>query len=113
TTVSVVLPARNEAARIGPCLAGLQLQGAPLSEVIVVNGGSTDGTADMVNAASAEDRRIRLVAEPPRPEGVVGRPWAIAAGCRVAGGEWILVLDADVAPRAGMVAGATAAARTL
>ena len=39
TSVSVVMPARNEAARIGPCLAGLHAQGPPLVEVIVVDGG--------------------------------------------------------------------------
>ena len=43
----------------------------------------------------------------------MGRPWAIAAGCAVARSEWILVVDADIAPRPGMVAGAVTAARAL
>ena len=41
TSVSVVVPARNEAGRIGPCLAGLRVQDAPLIEVLVVDGGTT------------------------------------------------------------------------
>ena len=113
TTVTVVVPARNEAARIAPCLDGLRAQERPLAEVIVVDGQSTDDTPALVRAAAALDARVRLIEEPPRPAGRVGRPWAIAAGCAAARGEWVLVVDADTAPRPGMVAGAVAAARRL
>lgn len=108
--VSVVVPARNEGTRIAPCLAGLRAQGDVMREAIVVDGASTDDTRSLVDAAHDADARIEWIAEPPRPRGIVGRPWAIAAGCRRATGEWILVVDADVAPRAGMVGGALAAA---
>jgi dolichol-phosphate mannosyltransferase len=111
TTVSVVVPSRNEAARIAPCLDGLRAQERPLVEVIVVDGHSTDATPALVRAAAALDPRIRLMEEPPRPAGRVGRPWAIAAGCTAARGEWVLVVDADTAPKPGMVAGAVASAR--
>lgn len=112
-SVSVIVPARNEARRIGPCLAGLRAQDAALDEVIVVDGGSTDGTPTLVDEAASRDPRVRRLDEPPRPRGVVGRPWAIAAGCAVARGEWLLITDADTAPRPGMVGGAVAAARRL
>jgi len=56
---------------------------------------------------------VRRLDEPPKPRGFVGRPWAIAAGCAVARGEWVLIVDADTAPRPGMVGGAVAAARRL
>ena len=108
--VSVVVPARNEGMRIAPCLAGLRAQDDVMREAIIVDGASTDDTRALIDAAHAADRRIGWIAEPPRPPGMVGRPWAIAAGCRRATGEWILVVDADVAPRAGMVGGALAAA---
>lgn len=111
TTVSVVVPTRNEAARIAPCLDGLRAQQRPLVEVLVVDGHSTDDTPALVQAAATIDARIRLLEEPPRPSGRVGRPWAIAAGCVAARGEWVMVVDADTAPRPGMVAGAVAAAR--
>ena len=113
TSVSVVVPARNEAARIARCLDGLRAQRRPLTEVIVVDGHSTDATPALVQAAAQLDPRFRLLEEPPRPAGRVGRPWAIAAGCAAALGEWVLVVDADTAPRAGMVAGAVVAARRL
>lgn len=112
TSVSAIVPARNEAHRIGRCLEGLRAQGAPLAEVIVVDGGSTDGTAEVVEDAASSDRRVRRIDEPPKSHGVVGRPWAIAAGCAAARGDWLLVVDADTIPRPGMVAGAVAAART-
>jgi dolichol-phosphate mannosyltransferase len=110
-SVSVVVPARNEASRIGPCLAGLRQQGSAMLEAIIVDGGSTDGTTALVDAASLVDARIGRIAEPGRPSGAVGRPWAIDAGCTAAHGEWILVIDADTAPRPGMVAGAAIAAK--
>lgn len=111
TTVAAIVPVRNEERRITPCLAGLREQGPPLVQVVVVDGQSSDGTADIVRRAAAQDARIRLIDEPPRPPGAVGRPWAIEAGVRYADGEWLMVMDADVVPRPGMVAGAVAAAR--
>src|ERR671911_2295451 len=51
-SVSVVIPARDEAARIGPCLAGLA--GDPdVLEVLVVDDGSKDATARIARAAGA------------------------------------------------------------
>ena len=113
TSVSVVVPVRNEAERIAPCLRGLRAQGRPLTEVIIVDGHSTDGTPALIAAAAALDARIRRLDEPPRPAASVGRPWAIAAGCAAARGEWVMVVDADTAPQPGMVASAVSAARRL
>ena len=113
TSVSVVVPARNEAERIGPCLDGLHAQGPLLLEAIIVDGHSTDGTPGVIDAAAVRDARIRRIAEPPRPLATVGRPWAISEGCRVARGEWVMVVDADTSPQPGMIAGAVSAARRL
>jgi len=111
TTVSVIVATLNEAARIAPCLAGLRAQGRPLLEVLVVDSSSTDGTREMVAAASARDPRVRLLDDESPPEGWVGKVWALEYGLRAARGEWVLGIDADVEPKPGLVAGVVAAAR--
>jgi dolichol-phosphate mannosyltransferase len=110
TSVSVVVPARNEVRRIGPSLAGLRAQRSPLVEVLVVDGGSTDGTRELVTRAAAEDPRLALIDEPPRDPGIVGRPWALHHGFAMARGEWVMSVDADAVPNAGMIASAVRAA---
>jgi dolichol-phosphate mannosyltransferase len=111
TGVSVIVPTLNEAARVGPCLAGLSRQGAPLVEVIVVDSGSEDGTADLVAEFARRDARFRLERDPPLPAGWIGKVWALQHGLSVASGEWILGIDADTEPNDGMVAGVVSAAR--
>lgn len=111
TTVSVIVPALNEAARIGPCLAALSRQGDPLVEVIVVDSGSVDRTPDLVAELATRDPRFRVVRDPPLPTGWIGKVWALQHGLSVARGEWILGVDADTEPNDGMVAGVVAAAR--
>lgn len=111
TTVSVIVPTLNEAGRIGPCLAGLARQDGSLTEVIVVDSGSTDGTPDLVRRAARADARFRLEQDPPLPDGWIGKVWALEHGLSRASGEWILGVDADTEPNPGMVAGVVAAAR--
>lgn len=95
--VSVVIPARDEAARIGPCLEGLR--GDPdVAEVLVVDDRSTDATAEVTRAAGA-----RVVAGTPLPHGWVGKPWALQQGLEAARGDYVVTLDADTRPRPGLV----------
>src|SRR5262245_34182324 len=49
-SVSVLLPVLNEQGRLGPCLDGLLAQGPELHEVLVLDGGSEDGTQALVAA---------------------------------------------------------------
>ena len=103
TTVTVVVASLNEAARIGPCLVGLQAQLAPLLEVLVVDSRSTDGTRELVQAAGVADPRIQLLTDDPLPRGWVGKVWALETGLRHARGEWVLGIDADTVPAPGLV----------
>jgi dolichol-phosphate mannosyltransferase len=111
TRVSVLVPCYNEAQRIGPCLAGLSAQGAPVHEILVIDSGSTDGTRELVTEAARHDPRIRLLTDPPLPEGWVGKVWALQHGLGEATGEWVLGIDADTSPRPGLAAAVVTAAR--
>lgn len=113
SSVSVVVATLNEARRIGPCLAGLERQGEPLREVIVVDSHSKDGTAELVRAFAARDPRFRLVNDPPLPAGWVGKVWALQHGLGEATSDWVLGIDADTEPQPGMVAAVVHAAETL
>jgi dolichol-phosphate mannosyltransferase len=95
-TVSVVVPARDEAARIGPCLGGAC--GDPdVLEVVVVDDCSRDATAAVAAAAGA-----RVVAGALLPPAWVGKPWALQQGLAAARGDFVVFLDADAAPRPGL-----------
>ena len=85
--VSVLIPARNEAERIGPTLvAALASTGTPV-EVLVGDDHSTDGTAALVRALAAGDPRLRLESVPPLPEGWTGKNNACAYLATRARGE--------------------------
>lgn len=95
--VSVVVAARDEATRIGTCLAQLLGQDYPadLFEVIVVDDGSVDETARVVGVAVQRDPRVRLLST----EAELGRSGAkkaaLSLGVGAATGEVILTTDAD------------------
>jgi dolichol-phosphate mannosyltransferase len=112
TSVTVLVPTLNEGRRIGPCLAGLRQQGPPLTEVVVIDSGSTDDTRAQVEASAAVDRRFRVIDDRPLPDGWIGKVWALERGRAVASGEWLLGIDADTEPNPGLVAGVVSAART-
>jgi hypothetical protein len=91
-TVSVVVPARDEAGRVGGCVAALLGQDAAVAEVVVVDDGSGDATA-----AEAAGAGARVVAAPPPGPGMAGKAAACAHGAAVAAaGRWLAFVDADV-----------------
>jgi chlorobactene glucosyltransferase len=94
-SVSVLIPARNEEFRIGPCLEGLLAQDYPRYEVLVLDDGSTDRTFNVVQAYAADNSRLRVLRGKRLPEGWVGKPWACHQLSRKAGGEWLFFTDAD------------------
>jgi rSAM/selenodomain-associated transferase 2 len=85
-TISVVIPALDEQGRVGDAVRSVRAD----AEVIVVDGGSTDGTRAEAAAAGA------AVIASER-----GRGAQVAAGARAAGGEWLVFLHADTRLEAG------------
>ena len=97
--VSVLVPARDEAERLGPCLAALiSTEGVPDLEILVLDDGSSDGTAEIVRAYEQRDPRVRVIdgGSDPLPEGWLGKPWACERLARAATGSVLVYVDADV-----------------
>lgn len=97
---SVIVPVLNERDRLSPCLEGLIAQGAEVSEIVVVDGGSADGTRQLVSSYAARDPRVRLVEASPVPANWNGKAWGLQVGLRSANPDsrWLLTIDADVHP---------------
>ena len=64
--VAIIIPTWNEARHIGELLDDFGRQGPAVSEIIVADGGSTDGTCEIVAAKAQADSRIRLIHNPAR-----------------------------------------------
>jgi glycosyltransferase involved in cell wall biosynthesis len=96
TLVSILIPARNEAANIAGCLrAALASTGCEV-EVVVMDDGSTDSTAAIVQGFAGRDARVRLVQAPALPPGWTGKVHACARLAEAARGSHLLFIDADV-----------------
>jgi dolichol-phosphate mannosyltransferase len=94
--VSVILPVLNEAARIQTCLECLMAQPEAVVEILVVDGGSSDGTQSMVERCRLRDRRVQLIDASPVPGDWTGKIWGLYMGVKNAKSEWVLSVDADV-----------------
>lgn len=96
--VAVLLPMRNEAHRVEPCLRSVLAQkGLRHMEIVALDDGSTDGTTDVVRRLVGDDPRVRLVAGAPLPNGWWGKPWACHLLAGLAPDASVLVfVDADV-----------------
>jgi glycosyltransferase involved in cell wall biosynthesis len=95
--VSVLLPLRDEAHQVTECLTRVLDQiCVPDLEILVVDDGSADGTADAVRAAAGGDPRVRILPGAPLPTGWLGKPHACAQLAEAATGSVLVFVDADV-----------------
>jgi chlorobactene glucosyltransferase len=117
-SVAVIVPARNEVENIGPCVRSLLAMVHSDLQVIVLDDGSTDGTADVLADLAGREPRLTVLrsADSDLPSGWLGKPWACqraaawvlgevgetAADARLGGTpstttpDWLLFVDADV-----------------
>jgi chlorobactene glucosyltransferase len=95
-SVSICIPARNEALNIGACVAAALASRWPRLEVVVVDDRSTDGTGDAARAAGDGDDRLHMVEGTEPPAGWAGKAWACARAAGEARSDLLLFLDADV-----------------
>ncbi|HWL82421.1 MAG TPA: glycosyltransferase [Roseomonas sp.] len=104
-SVTAVVPARDEAAVIARSIGSLLQQDYPGPfHVVLVDDGSTDGTAAAARAAAASlgaTGRLDIIPGAPLPKGWTGKLWAMQQGARhaaesAAPPEYLLLTDADI-----------------
>jgi glycosyltransferase involved in cell wall biosynthesis len=84
--ISIVIPAFNESKNLPPLLGGIRALELAQAEMIVVDDGSTDGTAEI-----AQGQGANVVRHPYN----IGNGAAVKSGIRAARGKWIVLMDGD------------------
>ena len=100
--VTVLIPARDEAAVIGDTLAALGSQGRSL-RVVLIDDRSGDETAEVARQAAPATLTLDVHAGAPLAEGWTGKLWALEQGRRRIETPLTLLLDADITLRPGMI----------
>lgn len=94
--VSVLVPARNEAATIVDCVTSLLDQGYPNLEILVLDDDSSDGAGALLDALQRHAKRLTVLRRTGAPPaGWNGKSYACDVLARHASGEWLLFTDAD------------------
>jgi chlorobactene glucosyltransferase len=101
--VSILVPARNEEAKIGRCLESLISQNYPNLEIVVIDDRSEDKTGEIIEAYAKKDSRIRFVKGNDAPAGWIGKCNALAHAVGYASGDWFIFTDADTYHRPNSV----------
>lgn len=111
-SLTVVVPAYNEADNIADCVSALLASEAPCARwtLLVVDDDSSDATANLARAAAQADPRFVLLQAGPRPPGErwVGKNWACHRACQGLDSDWLAFIDADVRVEPGALRAALA-----
>lgn len=96
-SLSIVIPAYNEEQRLPLALSGVRAYLDASTrysdvEILIVDDGSRDGTAALVESVARQDQRVRLLRNP----GNRGKGYSVRHGMLEARGEWVLFSDADL-----------------
>jgi chlorobactene glucosyltransferase len=94
--VSILIPARNEAAVIGRTVQMLRQQRFTDFELLILDDQSTDGTSGVIAQAAEGDGRVRVINGKPLPPGWSGKNWACQQLSEAATGDILIFTDADV-----------------
>ncbi|MCB9743822.1 MAG: glycosyltransferase [Alphaproteobacteria bacterium] len=94
--LSVLMPACDEVEHIEASVRALLGSGYPNLELIAVDDRSQDGTGALLDRLAEGEPRLRVVHVEALPEGWLGKVHALHVGAAEAGGDWLLLMDADV-----------------
>lgn len=94
--VSVIVPARNEDAKLHDALSTLLAQTYPNLEIIAINDRSTDRTGEILDALAQKYPQLRVIHVEKLPDGWLGKNYANQLGFEHATGEYLLFTDADI-----------------
>ncbi len=95
-SLTVIVPAKDEAVAIESCLHSLLESDYPNLQVIAVDDRSTDATGELMDSIAAASSRLRVLHVRELPDGWLGKPHAMALAANGAASDWLLFTDADM-----------------
>ena len=95
-SLSILLPARNEAAALPEALASLLAQNYPRLEIIAVNDRSSDATPQILDEFAGKYINLKVIHLSQLPAGWLGKAHALVQAYKHSAGEWLVFTDADV-----------------
>ncbi len=95
-SLSVIVPACNEAEHIESAILSLLDQDYPNLEIIAINDRSTDETGGILERLAKNEPRLQVLHIKELPDGWLGKVNALNSGTEKAKGDWLLFTDADV-----------------
>lgn len=95
--VTILAPMRNEAENVPEFISALSAQmGVKNLKIVVINDGSTDKTAELLDTVIGNDKRFAVIDSPVQRMGWLGKVSALQTGYQATESEYIITLDADV-----------------